>query len=140
MVQPVVPVRGDYQHRRRADAAREKPHQVERRLVRPVNVLDHDHVEPVIAGDLAQQRAEQLVALGPVPAQILQRTAEIAGEVEQRGERPRRRESVAGAPRPAGTGQIALEPLDQHRLSCARLTGDQDKPSFTPICFVRVLA
>jgi hypothetical protein len=42
--------------------------------------------------------------------------------------------------RASGVGQIALEPLDQSRLSYARLTGDQDKSPFTLARFARVLA
>ena len=42
-------------------APAEEPQQVDGRLVGPVNVLDHHHVQRAWLADLAQQRPEQLV-------------------------------------------------------------------------------
>jgi hypothetical protein len=98
-------------------------------------------------------RARPAVALAPssLRRRTASRSSSSSGESSSASAASRRQPSSSQAraaaacspdswSRPAGAGQVALEPLDQYRLSCARLTGDQDEPPFTLTRFMRVLA
>ena len=54
-----------------------------------------------------------------------ERAAELPGDVEQRSERPRGEQPVAGAPGPRGPGLAPLALLDQRGLADPGLTGDE---------------
>ena len=88
------------------------------------------HVQRAGLADLAQQRAEQLLAVGAGPAQLEQLAAELVGEVEQRPERARGEQAVAGPPRPAGVRAApGCSRSTSADLPDARLAADQDQPS-----------
>ena len=127
--QRVVPVGGDQQHRRVAQPPPDVPQQVERRVVGPVDVLDHHDIERAGCADLSEQGPEQLVPIGPGAAQLGQLAAELLGQVEQRPERTGREQAVARPPPPAPVQQLAAHPLEQGRLPDARLAGDQHQPA-----------
>jgi hypothetical protein len=130
----VVPV-GDEQQRpaEREPAAEERDH-VERRLVGPVQVLQHDDR----AGGLrrpVQRLEEQVEDLGPVTARVLpqplaQRAAEPAGDVVQRAERARGEQRVASAPQHLGAraGRVG-ERGGQAGFAGARLAAEQRDPA-----------
>ena len=65
--QAFVPVGGDEQHGGVADPAAQEPQQVDGGLVGPVDVLHHQHVQRIRLTDLAQQRAEQVLARSVPP-------------------------------------------------------------------------
>ena len=94
-----------------------------------MDVLDDNHVQRPRRAEQAQQRAEQFLTVGPGPAALQQRAAELVRQVEQRPERARREQAVAHAPRPAGLRQLLAQPLDKRRLAHARLAAEQDQPS-----------
>ena len=92
-----VPAREQEQHGERADAAREQGDHVERRLVGPVHVLEHEHGRPRRERELVEQQAMDLVRRSLCGERLLERRRHAAGEVVDRPERPRDREVVAGA-------------------------------------------
>ena len=102
-------VRHDQQHGPVAEPAAEKPQQVDGRLVRPVHVLDDDHIQPGRLADLAQQGSEKKLAGRTGAAQPGQLAVQLACEVEQRAEWLGREQSVTRSPRPAGPRQLLLE-------------------------------
>ena len=110
-----------------AEPAAGEPEQVHGRLVGPVDVLHHHHVQRARPADLAQQGAEELIPVRPAVAQIQQLAAQLVGQVVQRSERARGEQAVAGAPGPAGIGQVVLEPFEQRGLADARLPAEDDQ-------------
>ena len=125
--QVVVAEGDDEQDPGLAQPAAGEPEQVHGRLVGPVDVLHHHHVQRPRPADLAQQCAEELIPARPAVAQIQQFAAQLVGQVVQRPERARGEQAVAGAPGPAGIAQIALEPFEQRGLADARLPADDDQ-------------
>jgi len=111
--QALVPVGGQEQDREVADPPAEEAQQVDGGLVGPVDILHDQHVQLARRTDLPQQRGEQLFAGGVGPAQLQQLAAELAGDVEERAERPRGEQAVTGPPVPRGLRQAALELFDQ---------------------------
>jgi hypothetical protein len=89
---------GDQQRGRGLEPPAKKAQQVDRGLVGPVHVLDDDEVQHPRLAHLPQQRAEELVAARSRSAQLRKRAAKLRGDVEQRTERTRREQPVAGAP------------------------------------------
>ena len=120
----VVAVGDDDQRGRSGDTTTEDAEHVERRLVSPVHVLEHEHHRLT---QLLQQRQRHLAR---VPAGLdVQRepSADLHGDVEVRPER-RHGELLAGAEQNA-----PLDPRDEgaheRRLAHARLATDKQKSS-----------
>ena len=72
------------------------------------------------------------------PAQLQQLPAELIGDVEQRPERARGEQAIAGPPGPARIRQVTLQLLHQRRLADARLPGHQHQPPVALPCLPRV--
>jgi hypothetical protein len=106
----VLPVHHDDHRRTPLDAPPEEPQQVERAVIGPLRVVEHDQ-----GGRVPQFVEEQLPDLD-----------RIAGEphVPQRPERHRRRERFARAAQQTA-GDLAAERVDQRRLARARVAGHQ---------------
>jgi hypothetical protein len=119
----------EQQDRQLGDPATEEAEQVQRRLVRPLHVFDHQHPEVGDRGRRLQHRVEDLVARRRRPYGVQQRAAELSRHVVHRTQRSRREQAVAQAPRPRGVDQPALQLFDQRGLAHSRLTGDQDEPA-----------
>jgi hypothetical protein len=90
-VELIVAVGGDHKRRQRLDPARQQPHDVERRLVGPVQILEHDDRG---SAQLGRQRGREVTRRRAVRDQL----GELAAHVDERAERPRRVERVARAP------------------------------------------
>ena len=109
---------GHHQHRARAlHAPAEELEQVERRLVGPVAVLEHDQRRrPVL--ELVERRAEDRVAAGLGVDGGEQLALGLARDVVQRRERPRREQGIAGAPQHARRDALLAGELLQAAPSC----------------------
>jgi hypothetical protein len=64
----------------------------------------------------------------PAADQLGELSARRLGDVEQRAERSRRAQRLAGAPQHAHAGGVAEAP-EQRRLADARLAGDEHEPA-----------
>ena len=122
----LVVAEGDERERGHAlHPAPEQAQHVERALVGPVDVLEHEHG----AGRLAQGVQQGGDEHGRPRAgrdDLLQLAAGGVGDVEQRAERPRRVQRVARAPQDlAALGELAHE----RGLADAGLAADQDQPA-----------
>jgi hypothetical protein len=106
---------GHHHHRRRAGhPAADEDQQVQGGLVGPVGVLDHRHHRPATRVEQVQERAEQAVPGRLGGDQGRQLAAGLAGDVEQRAERARGPQRVAGPPEDAGVAAVAVaEGADQ---------------------------
>ena len=125
-VEAVVAIGAD-DERRDVHPAAEQPQDVERRLVAPVQVLDHEHGR--LLCELVAQHREHLRRLDGRTEDVRERVA-LRGHVEQRPERAGRRERVTGAREHAS---VRLEPCaegtDERGLAGAGLAADEDDPS-----------
>ena len=146
LAQLVVPERGQHQHPHPGHPPPQQAEQVDRGLVGPVQVLQHDHGEPVLAVQLGQGGREQAVPGGALVAQPGQLSAGLGRDVKQRAQRTRRQQPIAGPPQPpAGASPVwasqiwpapapavcLAERLDQGGLADTGLARDQDQPPVT---------
>ncbi|HJU97626.1 MAG TPA: hypothetical protein VJ644_06610 [Jiangellaceae bacterium] len=125
-----------------AQASADEPQQVERGVIGPVHVLDDEHGERALGTrctEAIEHGVEQNVTRRARAAQPVELLAESRGEVEEGPERPRRREAVAGTPRPAGVIQTPLQRLDERRLADACLARDEHHPAVAGARVSRVL-
>ena len=124
-LEPVVAVTGDRECGDPLDPADEQAKDVERGLVRPVDVLEHEHARGTSV-QLLGQRGDHLVR----PRAALDERAELAPDrlrdVEQRAERPGREQRIAGAEEDLGrAGPVVAEAADQGGLSDPGLAANQ---------------
>src|ERR1700730_9747842 len=77
-------------------APSEKPQQIERRLIRPVHVLDHQYRRPC-TGELIEHRAEQSLTRAARLEQLAKLPLQTSSEVKQRPQRSRGQHCVARA-------------------------------------------
>ena len=129
-VELVVAIARDHQSRDRLDPTGEQPQDVERRLVRPVHILEHEHGRCAFA-ELTSQRRDDLMRNRAARDTLLEVAADILGDREQRAEWARREEGIAGAPQDSRrrTGLLA-EPPQKHCLPHPGLAADhRDAPS-----------
>ena len=118
--QLVVAVRAEDEQPRSVRAARQQPHRVERRLVGPVQVLEHDDGRLARAGRVEQRSGDLMRGRASVD-RLGERTAELVRDVDERAERPRGGERVAGAPRHSRhTVDLGAEGPRERRLADAR--------------------
>jgi len=80
-----------------------------------------------------------IVAGGGALHHLQQVSAELAGDVVDRCERPRREQAVARTPGPGGLGHPILELLDKGRLADSGLAGDQHEATAAVAGLVGVL-
>src|SRR6266702_2383503 len=140
VAEPVVAIRRDRQGRDAAQPTSEKPNQVERRLVGPVDVLDHHDGQPPGHVDLPEQRAEEgLARRAAAVAHGKQLAAQPRRDVEQRTERARGEHAVAHSPCPYGVGQILLEALQQGGLADTGFAGYEHQAASTATRVLGVL-
>ena len=112
----------------RPDAARQQAHDVERRLVGPVQVLDDDDRRTPSRGDALDRRGDG-VRRPAALERVRERSARLVGGVEERPERPRREERVAGAPEDRRRARLLLaERAHERGLADARLARDERRP------------
>ena len=117
-----------HQHGRQAmDATADELDQIERRLVGPVNVLEHQHGRRRRARQLVEHGAEDRRPVVRPRQQRAQRRTGLAGDVVQRPERPRRRQRLAAAPEDAARAEAGAERFQQAGLADAGLAAHQHR-------------
>ncbi len=122
-----VAVADDHERGNRLDTASEQPEDVERRLVRPVRVLE-DEDGARLRRELVRQRRRQLVRHRARLDGRPKLAADVVGDRQHRTERARREQRVAASPEHAHLGFVALpEPPHDRRLPDARLAAEQDE-------------
>ena len=119
----VVAVGDEHERRRRAHPAADHAQHVERRLVGPVHVLEHEHGRET---QLVEQRARDAPRVAPRVDVRGQRAADLVGDVGERSERSGRRQVLAGA-EPHGHVEPGGERADQRGLPHAGLAAHQQQ-------------
>jgi hypothetical protein len=100
---------------------------VERRVVGPVEILDHEHGGRP-CGELLEQAAEHRVHRLPVGQRGGERALAAGGRVAQRAERARRHQVVAGGEQHARPhAHVGGEGAHQGRLADPRLARHEDQ-------------
>ena len=124
-VELVIPERPEHEGTRSLDLAREQSQHIERRLVGPVQVFEHEHGRPT-APNQAGQRFDDLVRAGSASDLPLEFAAGLLGDIHEWPERARRRERVARTPEDAGWC-VHAEVAHQGRLAGSSLARDEDQ-------------
>jgi hypothetical protein len=124
-VQLVVAVAGDQQRRDARDPPAAQPQHVERRLVGPVHVLEHDDRRPA---QLAQERRGHDVRRCALRHRRGELAAGDRADVLQGTQRGEREERVALTPQDLRVAVLA-EAAQQGGLADARLAGHEHQPA-----------
>ena len=125
-VELVVAVGREYERRRAAHPPAEHTHDVERRLVGPVDVLQDEHERPPTV-TRAEERGSDRVRTTSVD-RLGDRARCLGGDLEDRPERRRREEGVAGAPEDrGGFAELVGEPPHQRGLADPGLPAHEDE-------------
>jgi hypothetical protein len=127
-VERVVPVAGHDQGRQRLHPAGQQPQDVQGRLVGPVHVLEDEHRRAPCA-ELVRQRRHHLVGHRPTLDHRLELAAGRLGDAQERPERTRREQRVAGPPEdPPRLAAGFAEPPEERCLADPGLAADQQDP------------
>ena len=131
--QLAVAAREHHERRQRPDPAHEDRDRIERRVVRPVHVLDHEHRRPGRQPQLLDQEPVDLVRGVAGGERALELGRDMAGQVSQRAERPRDREIVAAPEEhPGAVVEVGQEAGDDGGLADAGLADDDDHATLAP--------
>jgi hypothetical protein len=126
VVRRVVPEAQHEQHRQVSQPAPDVPQHVDRRVVGPVDVLDHQRGRAA-AGQLGDGRVVHGVAVA-LHQRLLQRSAGARGRIEQRAERTRGAQVVAAAAEhPQVVAGLVEERPDHAGLPDPGLAGHQHR-------------
>ena len=109
-------------------SASEQPQDVERRVVGPVQVLEHDDRRGARGEARPASAATRSLGVTPASDQRRELAAGLVGDVDERAERTGREQRLAGATEDVDVQPVA-EGADQRGLADARLTGDQNQPA-----------
>ena len=125
----------DEQRRQRADPPPEHGDRVERRIVRPVHVLEYEHGRRGRQLELRDQQRLDVVR-GRADGECLDEgRRNVPNEVAERAQRARNREVVAGTEQHSRVVvQILEKPGDERCLADPGLAGDKDDPTGTTGC------
>ena len=127
---------GEHDHDRViADAPRQEPHEIQRRLVGPVDVLEDDDHRASGGAQRVEGGLEQLAARCVLVEEVGDRSPDGGGDVRQRTEGSRGGEGVAPPPHDVRLGVQFGELRQQRRLAHAGLAGHQHDPA-RPRCGV----
>jgi len=134
----IVPVRHQHQHRHPAQPPPQEAHQVNGRLISPMQILHRHHGEDG-RGKLGRERGEQPVPRRPPAAQPGQIPTGLRADIKQRAQRPRGQQAITGTPQPAGSPAATLERLQQRGLANPGLPRHQNQPAITTARLSRIL-
>ena len=128
-VELLVAIAGEDQRVNALEPAAEQLQDVERGLVRPMHVLkDENRRTPPV--ELADESAGDLVGRRFAVNELRELTPGLVGDVEERPQRCRGQQRLAGAPEDARRPPPLVAELSQQgRLSDPRLTTDEHQPS-----------
>ena len=122
-LQLVVPVAHEEERRDGLEPSRQQTNDVQRRLVRPVHVLQHKHGR--LAGELGDEGLVDVVWLRGGEHELRERAPDHPGDIEERSQWPRREERVAGPPEDAGAPHVVCEAAEKRGLADSGLAGDE---------------
>jgi hypothetical protein len=125
IVKLVVAVGGHHQRRETFEAATEQPQDIERCLVRPMQVLEHQDRRRGTRYLVGEHR-QHLMGTGSVLNQIAEPSACKLGHLDERLQRPRSEQRFARTPQ-GPTSLLAAEPPHERRLPDPRLASHQDE-------------
>jgi hypothetical protein len=125
----VVPIADCDQGTGLGDPAGQVPQPVQRRVVPPVQILDHHHARGRRRVQFPEERREQFPPVGVLRAQLEQPPPDVEGDLVQRPQGARREAAVAGRPPPAQVRTPLTECLQQRGLAHPRLARDEHKTS-----------
>jgi hypothetical protein len=112
------------------NAPAEEHQQVESRLVRPMQVLEHQQCP--LALELGESGGEQHPGAGPSIDRREQRAPSLRGDIVQRGERTGREQRIARSPEHAGLTLAPGELPQQAGLADARFPAQQYDTAAVP--------
>ena len=136
-IQPIVPIRCDHHRRQAVRAPSEEPHDIERRLVRSVDVLEHENRRRALLEHTPNRRGD-LVGNGAAFDGVRHVAARRLRNIDERPERTRREQHVARSPQNASRAvSVIAEFPNQGRLADAGLAGHQHHPTGAAIDHVR---
>jgi len=121
----LVAVRRDEQARHCLDPSSEHAENIERRLVGPVQVIEHEQGDSV-GPHLGEQCARDLVRHRTIVDERLQSATHLLGDPEQWAERGRREQRLTLAPDDPRFGACGGQGLDERSLADAGLAAEQD--------------
>ena len=108
--------------------APQQTYDVQRCLVRPMDVLDDKH-RRFLAAQLSNERNRDLVGRSSAFNYLFQLAADCCGYAKQRTQRMRRKQRVAGTGYDPHVRLVSSEATKQHCLADSSLTSHKDKPS-----------
>jgi hypothetical protein len=104
----IAPIAGSNHGRKRVDPAPEQPDDIERRLIGPVRVLEHEDRRPTT--ELVGEYRGDLMRPGAAADELIELAIRRVRDLEQGPERARRQQPVAGAPEdPRRTSTLVAE-------------------------------
>jgi hypothetical protein len=119
--------RADEQQRKLAQAASHDAHEIERRFVGPVQVVEDDHGAFRLTAEERQEGVEDSVAVAHLEG-CVQAAARVGGNVGNGGEGPGGHNAVAAAPERRPGRAVPAEDLHQGRFANASLPGKENQP------------
>jgi len=124
----VVAIGADEEKRHVTNAPADDAHQVERRLICPVQILEHDQRrQPARLSKQRQKRIENSIPVHCVE-RFSQGTVDLVGDVDQGSEGPSRNDGIARAPEDTDlTCHIRAEGLNERCLADAGLALDEQQ-------------
>ncbi len=112
------------------DPATEQPDDIERRLIGPVHVLEHEDRRPTT--ELVGEHRGDLMRPGAAANELIELATRRVRDLEQGAERARRQQSVAGAPEdPRRTSTLVAETPQECCLAGPGFTANEDETSVT---------
>ncbi len=129
-IELVVAIRQDHERWEVVDPASEHAHDIERRLVRPVHVLEHEHRRARLKH--VPDRGQNLVRTGAALDELCECASGPGGDVCERTERAGREERITRSFEDlVGRPDRLAERPDERRLADAGLPGDDHEPAGT---------
>ena len=136
-VELVVAVAREHERGNGVDPAGEQLQDVEGRLVRTLQILEHEDRRR-LPPQLASERRRNLMRLRSCLDEVLELSADGFGDVEEGPERTRSEQRVARAPeQPRAGGGVVTEASEESSLADAGLAPDEHETSTHPLPHVR---
>src|SRR5829696_2420357 len=105
--------------------------EIERRVIGPMQVLEHDHRPRPAAPQDRQKHLENVVSVA-FRERRLQRPTASCGNVRQRRERPGRDDPIARPPERFSLCSVTAEGFDETRLADTGFAGDKQQATVLP--------
>jgi len=127
----------DEEERKLTQPASDDVQEVERRVVGPVQVLEHDDRPRLAAPQDGEKRLENTIPIAFIESRP-ERPGGPRSDVRQGGERPSGHDAVAGSPERLVPCSLTAEGVDESRLADACLARDE-KQAPVPLSGAQVL-